>query len=138
MSRGRRVLFACALLASLTLAGFGASARQNGISDSTDIALIEKTASPPPVTRPEATGVNLGGGSKDARRVAAYVRLGKLGTPESLAALGRVELRWREIVPAAPTYRADVWTHPAWHFTDTNVGPLATARDAARGRVSES
>ena len=132
MSHTRKVFFlvACSLLASLAFARGGAARQQNGIGASNDIALLEKTAGPPSVASREVTSGSLGGSSKDVRR-AAYIRLGNIGTEESIAALKRVEARWREVVPAAPTYRADVWTHPAWHFTDSTVNPLATARDSA-------
>lgn len=133
MPRTRRVfaVLFCALLAPHAAVCGGAAAQQKqDVGTSNDIAMLEKMAGPPPLSEQEVTSVSLGGGSKDSRR-AAYMRLGKIGSPESIAALKRVESRWREIVPAAPTYRADVWTHPAWHFTDTTVQPLATAKDAS-------
>ena len=128
--RSFAILF-CALLATLAFTPRGASARQKkDIGTSTDIASLEKLAGPPAASEGEVTSVSLGGGSKD-RRKAAYIRLGKIGTPESIAALKRVEARWREIAPTAPTYRADVWTHPAWHFEDSRATPMATAKDSA-------
>lgn len=126
----RNVLhFAFALVASLALAA-GAAARQDDLSKSNDVARLEEVAGPPAAPGVEPAGARPARAGKGLRR-SAYVRLGAIGTAESIAALKRVEARWREVVPAAPVTGVEAWAHPAWHFGDSDAKPLATVKDAA-------
>jgi len=64
-----------------------------------------------------------------ALRVAAYARLGAIGTSESLAAIARVE-REMAAVPLTPaTVPLDVWPRIGFHMSDMDMsgGPLAMA-----------
>ncbi len=121
----RHVVFNVALVASLALAP-GAAARQDDPDKSSDVARLEKMASPP-----AASGVEPAGRVTKRLRRAAYMRLGAIGTPESIAALKRVEARWREVVPTASVTGVEAWAHPASHFGDSSAEPLAAVKDAA-------
>jgi hypothetical protein len=122
-------------IVALLLLGFLASGQSPNrpkrlyeeIERSTDIAWLERLCTDLPFAETEfrARGFNTAG--VKGNRSAAYVRLGVLGTPESLAAIARIEaaMRGRSILPpparpAAPLY------HPAPHMGDS------TFRIAAR------
>ncbi|MEO8259779.1 MAG: hypothetical protein ABI868_20705 [Acidobacteriota bacterium] len=60
-----------------------------------------------------------------AARTLAYARLGELGTAESLAAIGRIEVGATQIIPTTPTVPARIWPAVAWHTGDLVVDPLA-------------
>jgi len=69
------------------------------------------------------------GMAKDLRS-AAFVRLGELGTPASVAAAARVEAAAAKTSLTPATVSADVWPTVAWHMGDTRVVPFAQARGA--------
>ena len=71
-----------------------------------------------------------GGGSKGLR-TAAYVRLGALGTPESLAAIKRIETEARKIHPVGTRSTPGDFIHPGWHFGDSELRPLAQVTNAS-------
>lgn len=62
-------------------------------------------------------------------RVAAFARLGDLGTDESLAAQRRIAaaLIARSMIAAAASLTAN-WPHPGWHMGDYRPVPLARIR----------
>ena len=64
-----------------------------------------------------------------ALRVAAYARLGAIGTAESLAAIARIERDMAATPLTPPTVTFDVWPSLGWHMSDLDVsrGPLAAA-----------
>jgi hypothetical protein len=66
-------------------------------------------------------------GSAKALRVAAYARLGELGTADSLAAAERVErtVAAQPLLPA--TVSAGMWPTVGWHMSDARIDPTATA-----------
>lgn len=129
LARGKAFTLACAL-AALLVCERGAAAQQvDNLSKSDDVALLEKVAGPSAAPELEPADVRRPGSVKHWRRE-AYVRLGNLGSPESLAALKRVEARWREVNASASTYGPEVWAHPAGHFGDSEAGPLVTATDS--------
>ena len=94
------------------------------ISDSDDVPWLERIAG----SLAEAEKLRPRGGlarhAKDLR-TAAYARLGELGTKASLAALERVEKKAKHCTLTPVTVGIGVWTHPCWHFSDTEVKPLA-------------
>src|SRR5256885_7395463 len=59
-------------------------------------------------------------------RGAAYARLGDLASPESLAAVERIEQLMAEISLVPATVALGVWPSVAWHMTDSDHRPLAT------------
>lgn len=66
-----------------------------------------------------------------AVRTMAYARLGELGTPESLAAILRIEADAARITLTPLTSAADIWPQAGWFSADTVVDPIAqtTASD---------
>jgi hypothetical protein len=97
------------------------------VERSNDVAWLERVAVSAAFAR-EVQGRSPIGMPK-ALRVAAYARLGAIGTAESLAAIARVE-REMAAVPLTPsTVTLDVWPRIAWHMSDTDMsgGPLAAA-----------
>lgn len=90
---------------------------------STDVAWIERLASDTNAAEAEApTGLH-----PKKLRQAAYLRLGELGTPASLAAARRVEAEARAwpLVPAS--VNLDRMPHPSGHFSDGQAEPFAQA-----------
>jgi len=63
-----------------------------------------------------------------AVRTLAYARLGELGTPESLAAILRIEADAARITLTPLTSAADIWPHAGWFSADTVVDPIAQTR----------
>jgi len=64
-----------------------------------------------------------------ALRVAAYARLGAIGTAESVAAIARIERAMSAITLTPPIVPLDVWPSISWHMADPDVssGPIAAA-----------
>jgi hypothetical protein len=68
-------------------------------------------------------------GMPKALRVAAFARLGAIGTPESLSAMARVERELAAVPLTPPTVPLDVWPAVGWHVSDRDMrdGPHAAA-----------
>lgn len=129
------VLAAICLQAGLCLgasaSGRPVSARErgrilfDGIAQSQDVADLECLAG----SLEEAQKLNPPGGigrhAKDVR-IAAYARLGELGTTESLAAAERIEGKGRECSLVPDVVSLERWTSPTFHFGDGEQKPLAT------------
>jgi len=58
---------------------------------------------------------------------AAYARLGEIGTPESLTAVGRIEQSMAEVSLTPATVPLGVWPSVSWHMRDVDQVPIATA-----------
>jgi hypothetical protein len=86
------------------------------VEASTDVAWLERVASSAAAAR-EAQGQSRIGQPKQLR-IAAYARLGALGAPESLAAIGRVErvLAAQPLLPTTVTL--DPWPAVGLHMGD--------------------
>lgn len=96
------------------------------VAASTDVAWLERVAGSDEVARNLVPGSHLEHNAK-ALRTDAYARLGALATPESLAAVQRIEQAARRVVPAPSRVALGVWPHPCWHYGDSEVKPLAQA-----------
>ena len=59
-------------------------------------------------------------------RVAAYARLGEIGTAQSLAAVDRIEKQMAGASLTPVALRLDSWPTVGWHMGDMSVTPLAT------------
>jgi hypothetical protein len=94
------------------------------INNSEDVGWLERIAS----STLDAAQLRPGGGlanhAKDLSS-AAYVRLGVIGTPESLAAIKRIEDRARARVPVTTRSTPGDFIHPGWHFSDSQMRPIA-------------
>jgi WG containing repeat len=99
------------------------------INASNDIAWLEKIAVSPLAATELRPGGGLANHPKDLS-TAAYVRLGVIGTPESLAAIKRIEEQARKIVPVPPRSPPGDFIHPGWHFSDSALRPIAQVRSA--------
>lgn len=115
---------AVAFLLVLTAPIIFAQWRDGEFDTSNDVVALERAAS--------ATADNdvenpiMGEGAKD-RRISAYIRLGAIGTEQSLAAARRVEATLKAVPLLPATVPIGVWPHPMWHFGDFEAKPLATA-----------
>jgi hypothetical protein len=56
---------------------------------------------------------------------AAYARLGDIGTPESLAAVGRIEQAMADVPLTPSTVPLGMWSSVSWHMRDVDQVPLA-------------
>ncbi|HYK20219.1 MAG TPA: WG repeat-containing protein [Pyrinomonadaceae bacterium] len=99
------------------------------ISNATDVEWLERIVSSPAAAAELRPGGGLANHAKDLR-TAAYVRLGTLGTPESLAAIKRIETEARKIYPAPAQSTPGDFIHPGWHYSDSELRPLAQVRNA--------
>ena len=100
-----------------------------GIARSNDVAFLERLCTDRPYAEAEyAQRGRMMGGVK-GNRAAAYVRLGAMGTPESLAAIARIEqaAHQRSVLPQPATPGTFAY-HPAPHMTDPVWGPAADTR----------
>ena len=99
------------------------------IASSTDVAWLERLCVDLPYVEGEyaTRGGNMGG--VKGNRSAAYVRLGVLGTTESLAAIRRIETaaRGRSVLPP-PAIPQTPFYHPAPHMSDGRWWAAAQAR----------
>jgi hypothetical protein len=99
------------------------------IAASTDVAWLERLCVDLPYGQAEyaARGGNTGG--VKGNRSAAYVRLGAIGTTESLAAIHRIEAaaRGRSVLPPPATPETPFY-HPAPHMSDGRWWVAAQAR----------
>lgn len=100
------------------------------IGNSTDIAWLEQVASSTLAVADLKPGGGLANHAKDLS-TAAYVRLGVISTPESIAAIKRIEVRARKVIPASSKSTPGDFIHPGWHFSDSDLRPIAqvTAAD---------
>ncbi len=94
------------------------------INTSTDVEWLERIASSPQAAAELRPGGGLANSAKDLS-TAAYVRLGVIGSSQSLAAIKRIEAHARKIVPASPRSTAGDFIHPGWHFSDSELRPIA-------------
>jgi hypothetical protein len=104
------------------------------IAASTDVSWLGQIA----VSQETATQLWRSGrpiGQEKDLRIAAYTRLGALGTRESLAEQSRIEdtLRHQPLLPEHGSL-GERWTHPGWHMTDPTPEPVAQLR-AGDGRL---
>jgi hypothetical protein len=95
------------------------------VSESRDVQWLEQVAGSLSTARQLQPAGGLGRDYKDLR-TAAYARLGSLGTPESLAAVKRIEAI--EAIPAPELVPLGVSTHPCFHFSDCEIKPFAQAK----------
>jgi hypothetical protein len=103
------------------------------VEESTNVAWLERIAQSLDNAQELGPRGGLGGHARDLR-TAAYARLGTLATPESLAAVERIEQQARGESLTPRTIPLGVQTHPCWHFSDPEIRPLAQAR-ASDGRT---
>jgi hypothetical protein len=99
------------------------------INASTDVDWLERIASSPQAAAELRPGGGLANHAKDLS-TAAYVRLGVISSPQSLAAIKRIEEHARSIVPASPRSTAGDFIHPGWHFSDSELEPIAQVTGA--------
>src|SRR5207247_8920172 len=88
------------------------------IAQSTDVPLLERI-----VSSPESVQTGPDRFATKELRTAAYARLGELGTPESLAAVDRIERLAARVSLTPPTVAADIWPSAAWPMSDTGDVP---------------
>lgn len=124
----QRIIVITFFLTALGLKSFTAAQRASRfaqVEQSDDVAMLERMASSLEAAEQLGGGVaGLASPSKDARTT-AYARLGELGTPQSLAAVARIEEVARKIKPTGATFPSRVWTHPTWHTNDLAIRPVA-------------
>ena len=99
------------------------------INNATDVQWLERIASSPAAAAELRPGGGLASHAKDLR-TAAYVRLGILGTPESIAAIKRIETEAQKIQPAPSQSTPGDFIHPGWHFSDSELRPIAQVTNA--------
>jgi hypothetical protein len=95
------------------------------VQRSTDIAWLERIASSAAFAQDVQRASPVG--MAKLLRGAAYARLGEIGTPESLAAVGRIEQSMAEVPLTPPTVPLSVWPSVSWHMRDVDQVPMATA-----------
>jgi hypothetical protein len=109
------------------------------VEASTDIAWLERIASSAEAAR-DAQGQSRIGQPK-ALRIAAYARLGALGTPDSLAAIERVERTLTAQPLTPPTVTLDHWPAIGLHMGDapaTLVAQISASDGTTYGVVPAS
>ncbi len=100
------------------------------INNSTDVAWLESIAASPLVAAELRPGGGLSNNPKDLS-TAAYVRLGVIGSSESLAAINRIEEKAHKIVPVPPRSTPGDFIHPGWHFSDSRLQSIAQVRSSS-------
>jgi Bacterial TSP3 repeat len=95
------------------------------VQQSTDVAWLERIASSPAFAEQVQRASRVG--MAKLLRGAAYARLGAIGTPESLAAVGRIEQSMADVPLTPPTVPLGVWPSVSWHMRDVDQVPMATA-----------
>ena len=93
------------------------------LETSNDVAMLERIASADGSA--DVENMYMGRSGKD-HRTAAYVRLGAIGTAQSLEAARRVEQKLMSTPLLPATVPLGIWPHPMWHFGDTEVKPFVT------------
>src|SRR5581483_9537610 len=102
----------------------------NKIRYSQDVSMLEKVADSYDEAYALLPGGGLGHNSKDLR-TEAYIRLGEIGTPQSLAAVKRLEERFRQNPNLTPKFvHLGLSPHPGWHFADSESSPIAQTTSA--------
>jgi hypothetical protein len=96
------------------------------IATETDVRWLQDAASSSALTAdlPRSERIS----TAKAVRTLAYARLGELGTPESLAAILRIEADAARITLTPLTSAADIWPHVGWFSADPVVDPIAQTR----------
>src|SRR5438309_11721843 len=94
---------------------------------SREVASLERVASGDGSDDTENTQM---GQSGKEHRTAAYIRLGAMGTPESLEAARRVEKKFRSSAYLPAKVSLGVWQHPMWHFGDSETKPSVKTQAA--------
>jgi len=95
------------------------------VQQSTDVAWLERIASSAAFAQEVQRASRIG--MAKLLRGAAYARLGDIGTPESLAAVGRIEQSLADVPLTPPTVPLGVWPSVSWHMRDVEEVPMATA-----------
>src|SRR5262245_18923368 len=95
------------------------------VQQSTDVAWLERVASSAAFAQQVQRASRVG--MAKLLRGAAYARLGAIGTPESLAAVGRIEQSMADVSQTPPTVPLGVWPSVSWHMRDVHQVPIATA-----------
>jgi hypothetical protein len=124
-------VLACAFLAAWAVSGPFARAQASltagelttRIATETDARWLEETVSSSAATAALPQHVRII--TAKAVRTLAYARLGELGTPESLAAIRRIDANAMRTVVTPLTSAADVWPQVGWFIADTVVDPIA-------------
>lgn len=98
-----------------------AQSQSDHIQNSNDVAMLERVASADGTE--DQVNEFLGQGGKD-HRTAAYIRLGSIGSPQSLAAARRVEEKLKATPLLPSTVPLGVWQHPMAHFGDSEIKPF--------------
>jgi len=120
-----------AAIAYVILAVTGVEANQTQsvferLRTTTDIGWLEDLASKPGA--PDVIAPS-GISPKDLRQ-RAYVRLGAIGSADAVAALRRIETDARSWSLLPSTISMGRYPHPAGHFSDYDLQPIATIADA--------
>ena len=126
----------CALLAAwaVSVPSTHAQARPTAadltarIAIETDVRWLEDAVSSSAVTAELPRSVRII--TAKAVRTLAYARLGELGTPESLAAIRRIEADAARIVLTPVTSAADIWPHVDGSPLTLLVEPIARVKAA--------
>src|SRR5262245_49209437 len=113
------------LLLSFTTLGQDSQDPFQRVLRSRDVKWLEQVAGSLSAASQLRPAGGLGTHAKDLRTT-AYARLGSLGTPESLAAVKRIEAI--EVIPAPQLVPLGVSTHPCFHFSDGELKPLAQVK----------
>jgi len=95
------------------------------VRQSTDVAWLERIASSSAFAQEVQRASPIG--MAKLLRGAAYARLGDIGTPESLAAVGRIEQSMADVPLTPPTVPLGLWPSVSWHMRDDDQLPMATA-----------
>ena len=95
------------------------------VQQSTDIAWLERIASSAAFAQEVQRASPIG--MAKLLRGAAYARLGAIGTPESLAAVGRIEQSMADVPLTPSTVPLGIWPTVSWHMRDVDQVPMATA-----------
>jgi hypothetical protein len=109
------------------------------IAASTDVARLEQIATSFGYS-PSETEPGRWEGTPKRQRTIAYARLGEIGTPESLAAVARIEAFGRAVSPTPDSFEMGLLMHPMWHFGPELCRAMAEvdAGDGRRWAVFES
>jgi hypothetical protein len=101
------------------------------VEQSNDVVWLEKIAG----SLEEAGKTGVHGGlaqlPKDLR-AAAYARLGEIGSEESLAAVERIENKYKKITVTPQFFSLDMVTHPAWHYGDGEAKLLCQVKGTGK------
>jgi len=123
-----RILAAALVLGAIVVAqGPPGRGPAGDIGRSSDVAWLERIAAAPAFARELRAGSGLDGWK--GVRVAAFARLGAIGTTESLAAVARIERGMIERTLTPATVTLDEWPAVAFHMSDLDMQqqPLAVA-----------